>query len=716
MDAGYGFRRNIREPFSVSYSPGTRPLLHRHKLQLLSLLLLVSVGGCTAQPETSADWRRLDARHFYDGNDLGCIYDPATETATLSLWAPTAQKVSVTLFTAGDASEVVATMPMTREHSVWRIHLRAGRLGIRSLRGIFYQYEVDGRPALDPYASSMAISSGAADGTTGKAAIVDMDNVRVSDFARVSGYEKREDAIIYEVHVRDFTVDPAIEHRLGDQPFGTYTAFIEMLPYLMDLGVTHIQLLPVMAYLYGDESLRQEREWAWVPGEANYNWGYDPHSYFAPEGMYATDPNDPQTRVDELKRLIEAIHASGMAVILDVVYNHHPSADLLDPIVPGYYYRGRNDSLAGTDIATERSMARKLIVDSLTYWTREYKIDGFRFDLMGLMDRDTIRASYKAVSRINPDTLFIGEGWRMYQGPPLPVADQDWSTQQDFAAVFSDEYRDLVKSGYQDEGTPRFISGGREKIAQLFANIKGQPHVYMKTDDPGDVVQYVAAHDNLTLHDVIALATGLDPDRPEEELEIQKRQRLANALLLTSQGIVFLHAGQEYGRSKRWQGETPPPDSHSTRTGATFVHNSYDSPDIVNYFDWARVAGDGPAGDTRRYTRGLIRLRRSTDAFRLGTEAKVNDSVSLIQSQDIAATDNVIAYTATATDGARFHTFINADHESRSIAVDLDLTTADLLADAARAGTTGIDEPVGVMVHPDRVELAPLTAAIFRDR
>ena len=677
----------------------------------LLLILPLCLAGCASLPFDAADWRALDRKFHYEGDDLGCMYDPQEETAACSLWAPTAAEVSIRFFAPDNAAKELGVRPMRRGSAgVWRIRVRPAHLGLASLQSVFYQYQVDARPALDPYARSMAEDNAG----VGKAALVDMTRP-VAGFAEIPGYAKREDAIIYEVHVRDFTVDPGLAPGPNDAPFGTFKAFIRHLPYIRDLGATHIQLLPVMAYFYGDESRRGEREWAFEPGGANYNWGYDPHSYFAPEGMYATDPRDPQARVDELKALIEAIHAEGMGVLLDVVYNHHPHAGILDPIVPGYYYRGRNDSFAGTDIASERAMARKLVVDSLVHWVREYKVDGFRFDLMGLMDQETIRTAWREVSRINPNALFIGEGWRMYKGPPLPMADQDWVLQQDFAAVFSDEIRDLVKSGYNDEGTPRFVSGGKEDTAALFANIKGQPGDYFKTDDPGDAVQYVAAHDNLTLHDVLALATGLDPDNPEEEREIQQRQRLANLLVLTSQGIAFLHAGQEYGRSKRWLGEAEPRDSHTTSSGATFIHNSYDSPDIVNFFDWSKVLRQGVARDTMQYTAGLLRLRRSTDAFRLGTRQRVDKSVSLIQSPDIAATDNAIAYTVRAGDGSRLHIFVNGSSRARSIRTGLDLSRAEVLADAERAGTSRIAAPKGVQLQGSSIRLAPLTAAILRN-
>ncbi len=692
-------------------------------LTLLGALLgACSSGGDSPATDTASTgaqggptplWQQLDQQYYYAGGDLGLRYERAAERAEFAVWAPTADTVLLQLYAAGNHEQPFGeARPMRRDadSGVWRLSLGAAELDIGSLLGLFYQYRVDGRPALDPYARSMAVDAG----SVGKAAIVDLDRYEVAGFAAIDGYRQREDAIIYEVHVRDFTVDPAVEHQLGDAPFGTYTAFIAKLPYIRSLGVTHVQLLPVMAYFYGDESRAREREWNYVPENNNYNWGYDPHSYFAPEGMYASDPSDPQARVDELKALVDAIHAAGMGVILDVVYNHHPHDGIYEPLVPGYYYRGRNDSFAGTDIASERAMARKLIVDSLRYWTEEYKVDGYRFDLMGLIDTQTIREGYEAVAALNPDTLFIGEGWRMFQGDGPPMATQDWVLEQDFAAVFSDDFRDIVKSGYNTQGTPRFITGGAEPIDVLFSNIKGQPTSNFRTDDPGDAVQYIAAHDNLTLHDVISVSTGLDPDEPAQRQEIHRRIRLGNALLLTSQGIAFLHAGQEYGRSKRWLGDGVPGEAMQGPTGDVFVENSYDSADVVNFIDWTLIETDPVGRATIDYTRGLIALRRSSEAFRLGSQERVDALVRLLASPDIAAEDRVIGFETGTEGGERFLVVVNADSVARELRVDFDPSAGDVLVDGARAGIEPIAVPAGVTLAPGLLRIDPLTATVVR--
>jgi len=676
---------------------------------LLSIMLVIS--SCGSGGGSYTGWQELDQNYYYSGTDLGVQYDAVNQIASFKLWAPTADKVSLQFYQASDANtKQGGPIVLTKDVSagVWSTSVTAVDLGVTQLKGLFYSYLVDGRTALDPYARSMAENNG----STGKAAIIDPNEVAVTGFASISGYSKREDAIIYEMHVRDFTVDPT----LGYSPFGTFTAFIQKLNYLQSLGVTHIQLMPVMAYYYGNEALNQTREWTWSSIGNNYNWGYDPQNYFSPDGMYANNPYDPQERVNELKQLIQAIHDHGMGVILDVVYNHTPVRSIFDNIVPDYYYRDRNDSGAGDDIATERRMVRKLIVDSLSYWTQEYKVDGFRFDLMGLIDAQTVADGYAAVSAINPNTLFIGEGWRMYGGPPMEMADQDWVLKQDYAAVFSDDMRNIIKSGYGSEGSPKFITNGPQDIQTVFSNVKGQPTQNFTTDDPGDAVQYLAAHDNLTLHDVIALATHKNPTNATDEEEIQKRIRLGNGIILTSQGIAFLHGGQEYGRTKRWGTTGVPPEStQDPVTGVVYIHNSYDSSDRINHFDWSAVDNAGVAQDTMTYTRGLIALRRSTDAFRLGSQALVNSNVTQIASPSIAATDLVLAFRATdSTNSNNYFVFVNADDQSRTISLATDLTSGSVLVDGASAGTSPIASPVGVSISTNSITLDPLTMGVIQ--
>ncbi|WP_018247933.1 pullulanase-associated domain-containing protein [Orenia marismortui] len=678
----------------------------------------ITYDGKTVVADTGA--RYEDSLTAYDGDDLGATYN-SDGTVQLNLWSPKATEVEAVIYDKADQNTEVTRVTMEKDpRSVWRVTLNSDNTGISDLRGYFYQYSVtingETRLALDPYAKSMAEftvdTNGNGDDTVGKAAIVDPSLVGPTlDFANVDGFEKREDAIIWEIHVRDFTSQEGLS--LTNQ-FGTYAAFTEKLNYLKDLGVTHIQLLPVMSYYFGDESQSGTRETEYDSSGNNYNWGYDPHSYFAPEGMYSEDSTDPELRIKELKDLVQAIHDAGMAVTLDVVYNHMAATDIMDRINPGYYFReGANGSGCGNDTASTHAMMRKLIVDSLVYWTEEYKVDGFRFDLMGLIDSETIQSAYDAVAKVNPDTLFIGEGWRMYTGPEgTEGADQDFVSSTDDVAVFSDEIRNNLKSGYGSEGQPMFITGGDRPIETIFNNIKAQPGNFT-ADDPGDVVQYIAAHDNLTLHDVIAQSIEKSPADSEEE--IQKRIRLGNAIILTSQGISFLHGGQEYGRTKEWKGTGSPEgeDTEVPATGDVFIHNSYDSSDVINAFDWNAATGDTVQNETMEYTKGLIKLRRSTDAFRLGDKSLVDSNVKLIYPAEDAE-DKIIAYKSTATDLSEYYVFINGDTIERDFAVKEDLTSATVLVDNDESGATAVSTVSGVTVTADTVTVDPLSVAVIK--
>lgn len=696
-----------------------------------------------------ANWAELDASYYYDGDDLGAVYDAGA--ATLKLWAPTADAVAVRFYDKNNAEREIGAAPLEKGgRGVWSMTAKPELLGIADLRGYYYQYEVTHgettRRVLDPYAKSMAefrvspagLPLGNGRDAVGKAAIIDLrdtDPAGGLHFARIEGYERREDAIIYETHVRDFTSDPEIEGELR-AGWGTFRAFIDKLDYIRSLGVTHVQLLPVMAWYYGDEAAMSQRELLPSTENNQYNWGYDPHGYFSPDGAYSENPRDPELRIRELKELIAAIHEAGMGVILDVVYTHMAKAWLLEDIVPGYYfYRSVAGELLGgfgSNLATNHKMAEKLMVNSVKYWFSEYKIDGMRWDMMGDATYPAVQRAYDAAAAIHPNPLFIGEGWRTFAGhigePSLAGmgADQDWMNKTDDVGVFSDEFRNELKSGFGSEGEPRFLTGGARHIHTLFRNIKAQPH-NTPADAPGDMVQYLEAHDNLTLHDIIAVTLRADPSNPADERRIHRRLRLGHALLFTSQGTIFMQAGQEFGRTKRWNGDGAPSahaHPHFNQHGdiiGYFVHNSYDSSDDINKFDWGK-ATDGaryPEHErTRRYTAGLIRLRKSTNAFRLSEMETVNRNVTMVDAPEIGEIDLVIAYRCQSTDGTgSYYVFVNADERERSLSLASlpeDLTRGEVLADGESAGSAEVEERAGFRLSREAIALEPLTAVIIR--
>lgn len=707
------------------------------------LPLTITLAGRTVT--AGLGWKYIDENYYYDGNDLGATYHQGS--ATLKLWSPKATKVTAHFYDKNDSTALIGSLDLVLgEKGVWSVEARPGDFtGVSDLRGYYYQYEVtqngESKLVLDPYAKSMATfrvdsagNPGVDGDTVGKAAIIDLDATDPSGFksANIPGYTKREDAIIYEVHIRDFTSDPTIEGELGAR-WGSYKAFIEKLDYIKSLGVTHIQLLPVMAWYYGDEAVMFQREDGYSTQNNNYNWGYDPHSYFSPDGAYSENPNDPELRVKELKELIDAIHDAGMGVILDVVYTHMAKADFLEDIVPGYYFFQDADGKFlggfGSNLATNRKMAEKLMIDSVKYWFEEYKIDGMRFDMMGDATYDAIQNAYNAAAAINPKALFIGEGWRTFAGhlsdPSLAGkgADQDWMDKTNDVGVFSDEIRNELKSGFGSEGEPRFITGGARSIQTIFNNIKGQPG-NVAEDDPGDIVQYIEAHDNLTLYDVIAYSIKKDPSIPANDMEIHQRIRLGNALVLTSQGTAFLHAGQEYGRTKQWLADSEPEQKFTTLLDgsgnpvAYFIHDSYDSSDAINKFDWSKATNEDlyPVNAlTRKYTQGLIALRKSTNAFRLGSEALVNRNVTLINAPEISATDLVIAYKNVSTDGTgTYYVFVNADNRTRTLTLQQDLTKGQVLVDNDEAGIEPVSEPTGFSLTANAITLEPLTTVIIK--
>ncbi len=703
----------------------------------------VSSEKVSVASESSTSWEILDELYPYEGDDLGVTY--RKDKVTFKIWAPVASEVIAHVYDKGNASELIGSVNLTLGgQGVWSAEVAPVDLDVTDLRGYFYQYEVtnngESKQVLDPYAKSMALcrvdttgKPGPDGDVVGKGAIVDLSDTNPDqfDFANIEGYKTRCDAIIWEVHIRDFTADPSIEGDLNAR-WGSFNAFKDKLDYIQSLGVTHVQLLPVMAWYFGDEAAMGKRELEYSAIDNEYNWGYDPHHYFSPDGAYSEDPTDPKVRVKELKELIHAIHEAGMGVILDVIYTHMALADFLNDIVPNYYAwqdaEGEFIGGFGNNLATNRKMAKKLMVDSVKYWFDEYKIDGMRFDMMGDATYEAMQEAYDAAAEINANALFLGEGWRTFQGDlsdPTLVgkgATQDWMDKTDDVGVFSDEIRNELKSGYGLEGEPRFLTGGPRDISVIFNNIKAQPS-NIPTDNPADIVQYIEAHDNLTLYDVIAQSTKKDPSVSDNDVEIHRRIRLGNTLILTSQGTVLLHAGQEYGRTKEWKASGIPEHKYNAfeddkgQIFGYFVHDSYDSSDAINMFDWAKAtdAVQYPVNyATREYTAGLVALRKSTNAFRLGNQALINANVTLIEAPEMKACDLVIGYKSKATDGTgNYYVFVNADSRARTLTLQEDLTTGRVLADQDEAGTVEVSNRAGFELTAHSITIDPLTAVII---
>ena len=706
---------------------------------------------------TKTSWRLKDETYSYDGK-LGADLKEEGKQVDLTLWSPSADKVSVVIYDKNDPEKVVGTVALEKgERGTWKQTLDStNKLGITDFTGYYYQYQIERQGktilALDPYAKSLAAwnsDDAKIDDAhkVAKAAFVNPAKLGPQDltYGKIRNFKSREDAVIYEAHVRDFTSDPAIAKDLT-KPFGTFEAFIEKLDYLKNLGVTHIQLLPVLSYYFVNELKNHERLSDYASSNSNYNWGYDPQNYFSLTGMYSSDPKNPEKRIAEFKNLINEIHKRGMGAILDVVYNHTAKVDLFEDLEPNYYHFMDADgtprtSFGGGRLGTTHHMTKRLLVDSIKYLVDTYKVDGFRFDMMGDHDAASIEEAYKAARALNPNLIMLGEGWRTYAGDenmPTKAADQDWMKHTDTVAVFSDDIRNNLKSGYPNEGQPAFITGGKRDINTIFKNLIAQPTNF-EADSPGDVIQYIAAHDNLTLFDIIAQSIKKDPSKAENYAEIHRRLRLGNLMVLTAQGTPFIHSGQEYGRTKQFRDpayKTPvaedkvPNKSHLLRDKdgnpfdyPYFIHDSYDSSDAVNKFDWTKATDRKAYPEnvkSRDYMKGLIALRQSTDAFRLKSLKDIKDRVRLITvpgQNGVAKEDVVIGYQITAPNGDIYAVFVNADEKAREFNLGTafaHLRNAEVLADENQAGPVGIANPKGIEWTEKGLKLNALTATVLR--
>jgi pullulanase/glycogen debranching enzyme len=738
----------------------------------LGVALVGCGGGGSSQPTPAAQSLDADlnatppavpAYYGVPTTTLGAVVSGSTVTFTY--WNPVATAVSVNFYAnwSDSLASPAATLGLARgSNGIWS----SGPIALPAQS--YYLYNVGGSFVLDPYARTMAqwahtATTGIPGDAIGKGALRDPAVVGPdggwTPYAGASPYfdgsamkgpdglsaapyafGANRDAIIYEAGIRDLTVDPWLTGFSAGHSWGTYKGLIDLLPHIQKLGVTHIQLLCPLENYYYDQTKNTQRELdtAQTAG-ANYNWGYDPQNYFTPSGMYSAAPDDPSARINELKTLVNAIHQEGMGVILDVVYNHTANNNVLgDPGLQGYYYRSSSNNGAGSrDVKSEAKMTRKLIVDSIVQWVRDYHVDGFRFDLMGVLDTQTVLAAYNAAHDLNPNVVFLGEGWNGfytgattdYNGATTASASQGNAATflGKNVAMFSDSYRQVFKNGYPNDGAKAFLTDQAQTPSVLFSNVAGTPTNGAPGFAPGstnNVVNYLTCHDNLCLYDVLSLATNTTH---ANDGVILKRARIGYAILLTSQGVAFIHAGDEMFRSKE---TTAPVGASNTKSNGTrvFVDNSYNASDAINLVKWANVYAADPitGGFTNyatsqfgyqlyTYVQGLISLRKSTNAFRLPDAAIVTQLTALYPT-GMGATTLAFGYKAASTDGTgTYYVLHNADGVAHSFAVDAPLTSSRLLADGARSGLTAIATPTGVTLSPDgrTVTLAPLTSAIF---
>lgn len=568
----------------------------------------------------------VDSYPIYDGLDLGMSYNK--NSTTFKIWSPFAEQAEIIFYKSSLGNDKIDSIELDRgANGTWEKTFN------RDLKNIYYVFsvKVDGKwlnEVPDPYAKAV--------GTNGKRAMVvdlnETDPINWDDDLSPKFSSRKTistelgglptDAIIYEMHVRDLSIDSTSGifkkgKFLGMAESGTKneTGLTTGLDHLKELGVTHVHLLPSYDFYSIDETKLDMPQ---------YNWGYDPLNYNTPEGSFSTDPENGTLRIKEFKTMVAAMHKSGLRVVMDVVYNHTMlnEESYFNQLVPGYYYRQKEDgsfsnaSACGNETASERPMMRKFIIESLKYWVQEYHIDGFRFDLMGIHDIQTMNIISNELHAIKPDILLYGEGWTAGSSP---LADSLRALKKnvqliDGIAVFSDDLRDGIKGSVFDHLDNGFASGKagvEETIRFGIAASCNHPqlnyaHVnYSKepfANSPSQVISYCECHDNHVLWDKLLISNPAT-----DELTRKDMHKLALSIVLTSQGISFLHAGTEFLRSKKG------------------VENSFKSDDSINAIDWSLKSKNE---DVFEYIKGLIFMRKHHPAFRLSTEKEIAEILS----------------------------------------------------------------------------------------
>jgi len=570
----------------------------------------------------------------YTGNDLGATYTKAS--TTFRVWAPTASDVKLATFESATSSSATATeyQMVKGLKGTWLVTLQGDKAGT------IYAYRVtrNGEKVgvIDPYARASTVNGG-------RGVVVDLDATNPANWSETKpAFSGRNvDASFYELHVRDFSKDAS--SGISAKNRGKYTAFTENntsfswsvtttdsktkkkvtkkyttktgISAIKDLGVTHVQLLPIYDFASGGDET-----------SPSFNWGYDPDNYNVPEGQYSTDPTNPTKRINELKQAVQAMHDNKLRVIMDVVYNHVANAGNFsyEQIVPGYFFRTDdtgallNGTGCGNEVASERAMVSKFIVDSVKYWATEYNLDGFRFDLMGILDVTTMQNVREELDKIDPSIIVIGEGWNMGGLPEDQRATQVNISKLDGIAAFNDQIRDGIKGSVFNADEKGWATGNTGRRGDVVAGITGNVAYSASvtanwiTNDPGQSVSYVEAHDNLTLADKLFSSVNANATTRS------KLHRFASSIAFLAQGLPFMHAGQEFERTKGGD------------------DNSYQSSDSVNSMKYKQRV---TYSTTLNYFKGLISLRKAHPAFRMATTSDIKKNLSFLNTSQ-----TVIAY------------------------------------------------------------------------
>lgn len=547
--------------------------------------------SCALETKGVVNDPMFDHLFAYDGDDLGPTYTP--EQTVFKVWSPTSHAVKLQYQLHG----TIKTVEMERKtQGIYSVVIH------QDMEGARYTYWVsNGDNCLkttDPYAYASTANG------------VESVVVNPKKFHRILKMsfplKKKTDAVIYEVSVRDFTSSKSINSRyrrqfLGMVEKGLVTKHNQLagFDYLIDLGITHVQLMPVFDFATIEET----------KPDLFYNWGYDPSQINVPEGSYCTDIKDPYSRINEVIDMVNRLHLAGLRVTMDMVVNHvyDVNSSSLERLVPGYYFRNddfghiSNGTFCSNDINSECFMVRKYIVDMCKRWQSIYGMDGYRFDLMGILDIETVNQVHHEISKKDPNCLIYGEGWNMNTMlPDDHKAMLDNQAQMPHISFFNDQYRDTLKGTTfsNDHVQLGYLSGNTE----LFEEAKAVICNAHKFTLPSQSINYVECHDNATVYDY--LKEILDED---EETRL-KRQKLLNTAVILSQGVPFLHCGQEFARTKLG------------------VHNSFNSPDSVNQVDWDRK---DEMIDQVCYVKTLLKLRRKNNGFRYSTREEIEKNVKI---------------------------------------------------------------------------------------
>ena len=579
------------------------------------LMMACVMAGCMEKEKVI--YESFDAYPVRKGSLSEMEYTPSV--TSFHLWSPNADEVRLMLYEEAEGGHAFQTHHMKLgDDGTWHVDVN------EDLKGKFYAFNVKMQ---DEWLGDTPGLFAKAVGINGhRGAIIDMVQTNPTGWEndRKPVLRSVADVVVYEMHHRDFSIDASsgIEHKgqflaLTEQGTQSPEGLATGIDHLKELGVTHVHLLPSYDYASIDEHTFKD---------SHYNWGYDPQNYNVPDGSYATDPTQPVTRIMEFKQMVQALHQAGIRVVLDVVYNHtyNAATSAFEKTVPGYFYRMKpdgtfaNGSGCGNETASNRPMMRKFMVESVLYWMREYHLDGFRFDLMGIHDIATMNEIRQEAQKLDPQVLIYGEGWAaetpQYAADSLAMKAN--IARMPGIAAFCDEMRDGLRGPWDDDKKGAFLAGfpGHEESIK-FGIVGAISHPQVKMDEvnysnkawaqePVQMMSYVSCHDDMCLVD--RLRTSVT-DLKGNDLE--KLDMLAQTAVLTSQGIPFIFAGEEVMRDKK------------------FVHNSFQSPDSVNAINWHNKA---KYQWVFNYYKGLIAMRKHHPAFRLGSAELVRQHLEFL--------------------------------------------------------------------------------------